>query len=69
MLSQAIMAKMIKRVIMAVMEGYNMATNVAVIGVCGRIRHENGIEKNRNCEKIIAISKFTLKLWPISFVF
>ena len=34
-LSQAIMAKM---VIMAVMEWYNMATNMAVIDVYGKIR-------------------------------
>ena len=37
-LSQAIMAKMVKMVIMAVMEWYNMATNMAIIGVYGKIR-------------------------------
>ena len=37
-LSQAIMAKMVKMVIMAVMEWYNMATNMAVIGVYGKSR-------------------------------
>ena len=37
-LSQAIIAKMIKMAIMAVMEWYNMATNMAVIGVYGKSR-------------------------------
>ena len=38
MLSQAIIAKMIKMAIMAVMEWHNMATNMAVIGVYGKSR-------------------------------
>ena len=37
-LSQVIMAKMVKMVIMAVMEWLNMATNMAVIGVYGKSR-------------------------------
>ena len=36
--SQAIMAKMVKMAIMAVMEWHNMATNMAVIGVYGKSR-------------------------------
>ena len=35
-LSQAIMAKMFKMAQMAVMEWYNMATNMVVIGVYGK---------------------------------
>ena len=37
-LSQAMMAKMLKMALMAVMEWYNMATNMAVIGVYGKSR-------------------------------
>ena len=37
-LSQAIIAKMVKMAIMAVMEWHNMATNMAVIGVYGKSR-------------------------------
>ena len=37
-LSQAIIAKMVKMAIMAVMEWHNMATNMAVIGVDGKSR-------------------------------
>ena len=32
----AIIAKMVKRALMAVMEWYNMATNMVVIGVYGK---------------------------------
>ena len=35
-LSQAIIAKMVKMAIMAVMEWHNMATNMVVIGVYGK---------------------------------
>ena len=37
-LSQAMMAKMVKMAVMAVMYWYNMATNMAVIGVYGKSR-------------------------------
>ena len=56
-LSQAIMAKMFKMAQMAVMEWYNMATNMIVIGVYGKsgkmqITHENGIEKTATVQKL-----------------
>ena len=35
---QAIMAKMIKMAIMAIMEWYDMATNMAITGVYGKSR-------------------------------
>ena len=37
-LSEAIAAKMVKMAIMAIMGWYNMATNMAVIGVFGKMR-------------------------------
>ena len=37
-LSQAIMVKMVKMALMAVMEWYDMATNMAIIGVYGKSR-------------------------------
>ena len=37
-LSQAIMAKMVKMALMAVMEWYEMATTMAIIGVYGKRR-------------------------------
>ena len=41
-LSQVIMAKMVKMAIMAVMEWYNMATNMIVICIYGKIRKNVG---------------------------
>ena len=41
-LSQAIMAKMVKMAIMAVLELYDMATSMVVIGVYGKIRKNVG---------------------------
>ena len=36
--SQAIMAKIVKKALMAVMEWYDMATKMAVLGVYGKSR-------------------------------
>ena len=73
-LSQAIMAKMFKMAQMAVMEWYNMAKNMVVIGVYGK-SGENADHpwkrnwKNCNGSKVTARSKYTLKSRPFSFVF
>ena len=59
---------------MAVMEWYNMATNMAVIGVYGKSWKNADYPwkrnwKNCNGSKVMAKSKYTLKSGPFSFVF
>ena len=73
-LSQAILAKMFKMAQMAVMEWYNMATYVVVIGVYGKSGKNADHPwkrnwKNCNGSKVMAKSKYTLKSGPFSFVF